>query len=220
MNFIEQIKQILLNILFPLKCINCQIKDSSLCDDCINKISFNERKTDEDIYAIFDYRDPIIRKAIWELKYHYHFHLGQKLGQLLYKSFINKLENLKLIASDSIIYVIPVPISNKKKRLRGYNQSLILAREFCLNNQEKILKLNKNLIYKKNENKPQAKIINRQQRLNNVKNVFETKNNEKIKNQVFIVIDDVTTTGGTLSEILKILKRNKAKKAIGLTLAH
>jgi len=220
MKYINQLINILLNILFPLKCINCQIKNDGLCHNCIKQISRNERPINKDIYAIFDYRDSIIRTAIWELKYHYHFHLGKILGQLLYKSFMTELENLKLLACGANIYVIPVPISRQKRRLRGYNQSLILAQEFCKNYPEKILKLNKNIVYKKINNKPQAKIINRQQRLKNTKNVYAVKDKEKIKDQVFIVIDDVTTTGGTLNEIIKILKKNKAKKAIGLALAH
>jgi len=220
MKYINQLIDILLNMLFPLRCINCQIKDEALCGNCIKHISRNERPIDKDIYAIFDYRDSIIRTAIWELKYHYHFHLGKILGQLLYKSFINELENLKLITRTPNIYVIPVPISRQKKKIRGFNQSLILAREFCKNNPEKILRLNKNIIYKKIDNKPQAKIINRQQRLENTKNVFSVRDKKKVIDQVFIVIDDVTTTGGTLNEIIKILKKNKAKKAIGLALAH
>jgi competence protein ComFC len=220
MKYINHLIHILLNILYPLNCINCKIKNEDLCHYCIKQISLNERPVDKDIYAVFDYRDSIIRKAIWELKYHYHFHLGKILGQLLYKSFTGELENLKLLAYGANIYVIPVPISKEKKRLRGFNQSLILAQEFCKNNPEKILKLNKNIVYKKIDNKPQAKITNRQQRLQNTKNVYAVKDKEKIIDQVFIVIDDVTTTGGTLNEIIKILKKNKAKKVIGLALAH
>jgi len=86
--YIKQIKNFLINILFPIKCLLCEEKDEILCNNCIQKIQMAERETDKNILAVFDYRDPIIKKYIWELKYHHKKYIGEKLGQLLYEFLI------------------------------------------------------------------------------------------------------------------------------------
>ena len=56
--------------------------------------------------------------------------------------------------------------------------------------------------------------------MENVRGVFEIKNPEIVKGRTIVVIDDVTTTGGTISEIIKILKKAGAKKVVGFAVAH
>lgn len=219
-SFINKTINFILNTLFPIKCLGCEIKNQILCDNCISKVRLAERETERDIMALFDYRDTIIKKAIWELKYHNKRYLGRKLGQLLYESFIEEISNLKMIMPGRSIFVIPVPISKIKNKKRGYNQAYIIAKEFCNSAPINIFKLQNKIIFKKIETIPQAKINNREQRLKNVRGVFEIKNKNLIKGQTFIIIDDVTTTGGTINEIIKILKKAGAKKVIGFTIAH
>lgn len=218
--FFKTIKNSILDLLFPVKCLGCGIKNEILCNNCVAKIPITERETGKDIVAMFDYRDPLIRKAIWELKYHHKRYLGQKLGQLLYEFLIEDISDLKSIVSGRSIYVIPVPISNKKTKLRGYNQALSIAKGFCDMTDKEILELKNNIIFKKRDTLPQAKITNRKRRLENVHGVFDIKNPEIIKGRTIIVIDDVTTTGGTISEIIKLLKKSGAKKVLGFTVAH
>lgn len=214
------IKNFILDIFFPLRCLGCQNKNEILCNNCVDKIHLAERETDKNITAIFDYRDPIIKKVIWELKYHHRRYLGQKLGQLLYEFLIEELSDLKIIISGQSILIIPVPISIKKTKLRGYNQAKIIAQGFCYSAPKEVFELKNKIIFKKTETIPQAKITNRRKRLLNVKGVFEIKNPQLVRGRVIIIIDDVTTTGGTINEIIRILKKAGAKKVIGLTIAH
>lgn len=214
------IRYSILNTLFPIKCCNCQMKNQVLCENCINKIRLTEKIIDKNIVAIFDYQDPIIKKVIWELKYHHRRYLGEKLGQLLYKFSINEIVNLKTSIGDQPILIIPVPISIKKTKLRGYNQAKIIAQGFCHSDPKGIFELKDKIIFKKIETLPQAKIANRRKRLLNIKGVFEIKNPNPVKGQTIIIIDDVITTGGTINEIIKILKKAGAKKVIGLAVAH
>lgn len=220
LSYIKQIKEYIINLVLPLKCFNCGAKNEIFCHNCLFKIDLNERANPPDISALYDYRHPIIKKAIWELKYHHHHFLGKKLGELLYESFQEEIVNLKLLSGVRPIYIIPVPLSKQKKRLRGYNQSLIIARGFYSCAPKRIFEIKKNIIFKKINNQPQAKIIDRNERLKNTKGVFKIKNKDQVKGRTIIIIDDVTTTGGTLNEIIGILKKAKAKKVIALALAH
>lgn len=213
------IKNFLLNILFPINCIGCKLKNEILCENCISKIELAERETDENILAVFDYRNSLMKRIIWELKYHHKRYLGEKLGQLLYENLIEEISDLKILSGQSIL-VIPIPISINKSKKRGYNQASVIAKGFCNSAGPKVFELNNNILFKKIETIPQAKIINRKRRLQNVKGVFDIKNENKINGRFIIVIDDVTTTGSTINEVMKLLKKAKAKKVIGLAVAH
>lgn len=217
--FIKRIKNFLLDIIYPTKCLGCGIKNDIICLKCIYKINTAERETDKNITALFDYRHPLIKKAIWELKYHHKRYIGEKLGQLLYEFLIEDISEIKEYAGNSI-YVIPIPISNKKRRQRGYNQALSIAKGFCNQGDKGVFELKNKIIFKKIETIAQAKITNRRRRLENIRNVFEIKNKDIIKGRTIIIIDDVTTTGGTILEVMKILKKAGAKKVVGFAVAH
>lgn len=217
--FLVQIKNFFVNILFPIKCVGCRTKNEILCSKCLSQMPSAEEIVDPNIIALFNYQDKLVKKIIWELKYHHKRYLGQKLGQLLFEFFIEDLTELKMTLAGQLIIVIPVPISQTKIRSRGYNQSLSIAKGF-VNSQKNIFILQNKNIYKKVNNPSQAKIHNRKIRLKNTEGVFGLKNPKIIKGKTIIIIDDVTTTGGTINEIIKILKKAGAKKIIGLAIAH
>ena len=218
--YVKRVKNFILEILFPTKCVGCGIRNEVLCNNCIFKIRLAERETDKSIVAVFDYRDIVIKKAIWELKYHHKRYLGEKLGQLLYEFLIEDIADMKIHVAGRAICVIPVPISNKKTRTRGYNQALAIAKGFCNSPEQGTFELQNKIVYKKVDTLPQARITNRKRRLENVRGVFEIKNSEDIKGRTIIVIDDVTTTGGTMNEVMRILKKAGAKKIVGFAVAH
>lgn len=217
--YVNKIKNFLLEILFPVKCLQCGKKNEILCDNCVSKIQITDRETNKNILAVFDYRDPIIKKAIWELKYHHKRFVGEMLGQLLYEFLIEEISDLKMNTPGKPIIIIPVPISNKRARLRWYNQSFFIAKGFCKKGDE-IFELKDKIIFKKTNTSPQAKISNRKERLENIKGVFGVKNEKIVRGRTIIIIDDVTTTGGTINEIMKVLEESGAKRVIGFAVAH
>jgi competence protein ComFC len=218
--FVKQIKNFLMDLLFPIKCLGCGEKEQILCNNCIEKIHLAEREMGNNIFAVFDYRDKVIKKAIWELKYHHKHYLGEKLGLLLYEFLAEDISDLKIEVSGRSIYVIPVPISKDKTRLRGYNQSLSIARGFCSLSPIGSFEIKNNIVFKKIKTIPQAQIKSRGERLKNIHGVFEIINKDLVKGRTIILIDDVTTTGGTMSEIMKILINAGAKKVVGFAVAH
>jgi len=75
-----------------------------------------------------------------------------------------------------------------------------------------------NILYKKINNTMQS-TLTQKQRIDNVKNVYEIKRVEYIKNKNIILFDDMFTTGSTANECAKLLKQNGANKILVLTLA-
>jgi len=217
---LKNILNFILETLFPSRCMGCGKENEILCDFCVSKIRLAERETEDKIISVFDYRDPIIKKAIWELKYHHKRHISEKLGKLLYEFLLEEISGMRNINSGRPFCVIPVPISNKKTKLRGYNQSLAIAKSFCESSNEKIFELKNNIIIKEKETIPQAQITNRQERLENIRGVFGIQHAEEIRGRTIVIIDDVTTTGGTIMEIMKLLKKSGAQKVVGFTVAH
>ncbi|MFR2196198.1 MAG: ComF family protein [Clostridia bacterium] len=111
--------------------------------------------------------------------------------------------------------IIPVPISKKRNKERGYNQSFLIAREIAKN--EKV-KLKNNVISKVKNNNTQSK-LNKEERAENVKNVYKITNNKEIIDKNILLIDDIFTTGATLNECSKMLKQAGTKKVDVLTIA-
>jgi ComF family protein len=217
---IKRIWYYFLEILFPSLCLGCKTKGEILCSNCIIKINRNKREMEDNIIALFEYHNPLIKNIIWNLKYYHHPYLGKKLGEILYEEVMEDISEMRLYTQGSPILVIPVPVSKNKMKIRGYNQAEKIASGFCEKGGKKVFKLKNNIINKKTETIPQARINNRARRLKNIAGSFEINNPKDISGQTIIIIDDVTTTGGTLNEIIKLLKESGAKKVIGLAIAH
>ncbi len=217
---IKSINNLILEILFPSSCLGCKVKGEILCSNCIIKINRTEKETAKNIIAVFQYHDLLIKKAIWDLKYHHRSSLGRRFGEILYEELLEDISDLKIYTAGSPIIVIPIPISKHKKHKRGYNQAQKIAKGFCEKGGKKIFLLKTNIVIKKIRTIPQARITNRSRRLKNIKGAFEIKNEEIVKGQTIIIIDDVTTTGGTINEVIKILKKAGAKKVLGFAIAH
>lgn len=109
--------------------------------------------------------------------------------------------------------VVAVPLSAKRKRKRGYNQSELIAEE--LSSRLKLPLIDGALV-KTKENKPQTKLTKRE-REENVRGVYEVTSPEAFKGRRVLVIDDVMTTGATLGEVSRVLYKAKARSVEALT---
>lgn len=215
-----KILKTILDIIFPLFCVNCSKKGSSLCESCLYKAHFNEKEVPNFIYPIYDFRDPIIRKAIWALKYKNKKDVASIFAESLYGNIIEELSDLEKLENFTDPILIPVPISKTRLKERGYNQTLILAKALVELDKNQSFKLEENILVKIKETAHQARLKNKKERLENLLGTFEVKNIEKIKNKNIILLDDVVTTGATITEARKILRKAGAKKIIAFSIAH
>lgn len=108
-----------------------------------------------------------------------------------------------------------VPIHKKRKHDRGYNQSELIAKELAKNIPNTIYK---NILKKTINNQRQSE-LKKEERLENVKNVYQIQNRQIIENKRIVLFDDIYTTGSTVNECSRVLKENGAKEILVLTLA-
>ncbi len=224
-----------LDLLFPRHCLSCQKDGTWLCQKCLVDLPRSYCSGEENIFSVFDYNSPAVKQLIWHLKYKRTLELAEILAKPLHDCLLEELED-ELIVSPKII-LIPVPLSPARYRLRGYNQSEELAKQIVALNPNQF-EINKKLIKKIKNTPTQVSIRNRDQRLENLKNAFALGKSEKsffaqlnvashLSNIIFVIIDDVSTTGATINEIRKLLAQtsptgNKINphRLYGLVVAH
>lgn len=97
--------------------------------------AFRERARRSELQAgkhtisLFDYRDPLVREAIWMLKYRGNRKIAALLGTLLYEELLSFLEEFGALRNFTDPLLIPIPLSKKRLRERGFNQCELLADE-------------------------------------------------------------------------------------------
>lgn len=195
----------ILNLFFPNVCGICnKICKEPLCAKCKKELN-KMKECKKHIYLtknytthmyIFSYKD-IIRKSIVNYKFNEQAYK--------YKAFANFILNNKKICRYLRKYdiIIPVPISKKRNRQRGYNQSELILKEVAKNMKD--IRVLTNVLYKVKHTLPQS-TLKKEKRLNNLKNAYEVKNSEIIKNKKILLFDDIYTTGSTVEECSKMLK--------------
>jgi competence protein ComFC len=221
-----------LNILYPSQCPACGnpsdiFRTSPICSGCWSKIKrfagpscalcgvpfaseyaavcgqCMTKKPPFSKVIFYGIYDGVLAEAINQLKFHDVRRLSKPLGTLLL--------DCELPVIDAIL---PVPLSVKGLRKRGFNQSLLMARVLSKNLQ---VPLYMNVLSKKKETLPQIG-LSKQERLANLKNAFEVKGD--IKGLRLLLIDDVMTTGATVTECSKVLMKAGAQEVTVLTLAR
>jgi len=233
-------KTILSNF-FPSKCLSCfsyAQNQELLCNNCLNKLVVHNKficikcykpinifknekcceiedfKINAMLYCL-DYQNKLVKEIIHQFKYQRLLAIQSTFKLILKQS----LKPYKQYFKKHDYILIPVPLSIQRKRTRGFNQADIIAKLIS-----KILNIPyyPHVLIRHKNNFPQANIKNQLQRPQNVKNIFKLNKKQLkfLKNKNIILVDDVFTTGSTLNECAKILKRNKVKKILAICLAH
>lgn len=228
----------LLDLLFPKHCIGCRRSGEYLCPSCFANISFEPqlvcavcnrwsidgkthplclgKYTLDGTFAAVSYKG-IVRKLIYQLKYQpYLTDLLPQLGALCYESLIQQEIFVQSLNSRPVL--VPIPLSIKRLRKRGYNQAELLANELGRRFELEVW----SLLQRVKETKPQYG-LKREERIENMKGAFTLttalSQEERGKRKIVILVDDVLTTGSTMSEAAKILKRNGFGQVWGVALA-
>lgn len=235
---VKEFFEYIINILFPSVCcicgkfnkkwicINCYKKIEKLMineiflydkyaelrlkNDAENKNIFYKEKINyyDKILYIFKY-EGIIRKLIIDYKFNDKSYLNNFFSSII----LNNKFDCDILKKYDII--ISVPLSKKRMNKRGYNQTDLIARKIS-----KSLNIEYKLDYlvKIKETIKQSS-LNKKERIQNIKDAFVFNNKYNIKNKKIILIDDVFTTGNTVNECSKVLRKNGAKEILVLIIA-
>ncbi len=204
-----------LNFLFPQKCLGCGKNEFLLCEKCLKRIDYPTLIKDKNIWSATDYNDPLAQKVIWLLKYRKIKSAAEPLAELIYERL---MEASLPIGSEASKYIlIPIPLSPKRLKERGFNQTELISE---LLSKKSNFPVCKNVLIKIKETGSQVSLKDRIKRLENLKGSFSLKNPELIKGKNIILIDDVSTTGATINEAMKVLREAKPRKIIALVVAR
>jgi ComF family protein len=171
-----------------------------LCQDCLtNPPPFSRAR------AVAFY-DGLVLQAIHRLKYQRQLIYAKFLGQILAAAGALELVN----AADLLV---PVPLHPRRLRRRGFNQAILLARTFP------DLPLGLEVLVRRRPTLPQLK-LSPQERQINVKGAFAVPDPSAINGKSILLVDDVYTTGATVKECARALRRAGVAKVEILTVAR
>ena len=156
----------------------------------------------------------MVRKAILGLKYKFASQIAEDLVEFV----INNLEKSKLTFGKKARFTT-IPLYWRRENWRGFNQSELMGRAIS----SKLgWDFKPDLLKREKFARPQTE-LKKEERVKNIRGAFSLNPDYQslaIGHQPLILFDDVWTTGATIKEAAKVLKRNGAKKVWGLTLAR
>lgn len=185
------------------KCGRIQLNEADFCLTC------QQHKRYFDLARSCVVYNDTAKELVRGIKFGHKKYFGKYLSAYLIDRYKEVYGNI------AIDCVIPVPLTKERRKERGYNQAEIIAKPLA----EAIgIPLDTTLVTKAVVNKEQAKLSGRE-REENVVGAYEIKRKEDVVGKNILIVDDVMTTGSTLSEIARILKEAKANEVFALTFA-
>ncbi|MBI5140315.1 MAG: ComF family protein [Candidatus Vogelbacteria bacterium] len=210
-------------LLLPQRCISCGRFGEIICGECLSRLP--RENNPYGAISFYSYGNPTVKKAIWLLKYKGCYSIAKKFAESVYDELIEELsEHLELLNPDKNekVILIPVPLSKERLRERGYNQAEIFAGELVKINKGVNFEIAIDILEKIKHTPSQVSIKDREERLKNLKGAFRLnpKMKDGIRDRIAILIDDVVTTGTTLGECERVLRRGRPRKIIKVAIAH
>lgn len=202
-NLILNIREVLFDNICPVCNENIYDKDYEICYNCFDKLKNEKRfRSFGKLYYCFNYSGDF-RKLLLAYKNSSRGPLSRTIASLVKEEFFEVLFN------EEIDMIIPVPISKKRNRDRGFNQV-----EEVLNR----LNCRYTTIERIKNTKKMYKILNEEKREKNIKGSFD--GNLDCSGKNVLIVDDIVTTGATLREFKKAVEQyGKAKKIICFSFA-
>jgi len=191
-------------------CVRCALPlvegsaGNTLCGRCIQKLPEYDYA-----HSLFRYEDSIIG-LVHQLKFSEKITYARSIGELLLSAYDSE-PSLNNEVPDCLL---PVPLHSSRLRQRGFNQSIEIAR--VLSKKRGIPVENDAIIRQRSTDSQTG--LNAKQRQSNIRGAFKMV--RKIHSSHVLIIDDVVTTGSTVNELARILKRNNIERVGVLSIAR
>lgn len=225
-----------LDLFLPQECLGCGVSQTWLCSECQRQLvvdnghscyicrrpslqgeTHKQCSTEHSLdgLVVACRQTSLLKDLIHTFKYEHVVDLVPQLAGLL----SSKIEQSPVISSlllNPQTVLVPVPLHRSKEWTRGYNQAQLLAQELAKNYPAQLL--DKVVVRQKNT-KTQTELP-RDKRLDNVKDVFKVTDPELLSGKSIVIIDDVCTTGATLTELARVCRQAGAKEVWALVITR
>jgi len=229
----------LVSLFYPAACASCAApveSEENLCPDCSGRARrimppfcakcsqpFDGAMTDsftcancegrrlhfEAAVSVYQSRG-VIRKVIHDFKYGRQLHLRHLIGRWL----IEAMDDARL-AGRPFHLIVPVPLHPARKRERGFNQAELLARELQRAGDIPLSDVLQRIRYTTTQTR-----FDRSERMENLRGAFRLRRGCTVRDLRILLVDDVLTTGSTLSECASVLKKAGAFSVHAVTAAR
>lgn len=207
----------LLDLLYPTRCVFCHRliePGERMCAKCLRELPGTPngaqvqsfpfvKRCLSPLYYVDDVRASLLR---------YKFQSAVGYAEV-YGDFLAKCIDENEVSCDSITWV---PLSRRRLRRRGYDQAKLLAEGLAAHMGVDCVRLLK----KPRDNPPQSGIDKAEKRRANVAGRYVVCSPELVKGRDVLLVDDIVTTGATLSECARMLKQAGAKSVTAVTVAR
>ncbi|MDO8603890.1 MAG: phosphoribosyltransferase family protein [bacterium] len=214
----------IVDLLFPRMCVQCGIRGTLLCGECLGRLPRAEPSKESFVSAVFSYQNQALRRLIWKFKYKNARGVAQYFGEALYHEILGALSEELLLSKSERVLLVPIPLHKKRLHERGYNQSELLALEImkCAKEQggEEFFQIELGALIRTRKTKPQAKKEKRSARFENLRGAFVCSDPSRVRGRTVILIDDVTTTGATFVSAKSALSSARPRKVLAFAVAH
>ena len=245
MRVINNLKTLILDLLFPVSCFGCKKEGFFLCGGCRESLVWippkcfvcgrfvpgvgvvtigrtckfcRNKSLIYGFFSPFSYGDRIIRELVHSFKYSRVYSIADLFAELLLKYFLDHR-----VVFGRTTLVIPTPLHKSRERIRGFNQAEALAEKLIYKfknaGRNDLDGLKKDILLRVKKTSPQVELALTERRTNMI-NAFSLSEGAEVHGKDILLLDDVRTTGATMEEMARVLKMAGARRVYAVTVAH
>jgi ComF family protein len=184
--------------------------DDHVCGVCLSRTPHFFGARSWACYPREEIEDHPLRQVVQKFKYGRKVSLGKPLGRLLARGC------REFLVSCGADLIVPVPLHPQRLRWRGFNQSVLLASQISRAHR---IPLDPFVLVRSRATSPQTQLAEADRR-RNVRGAFSLNPDRSVDGMMILLVDDVYTSGATVNECSRILKRGGAKQVLVVTLAR
>lgn len=223
----------ILGVLFPKICISCKREGAHLCEDCFALLPIAhtpsllpKNSSLSGLFCAASYEDTLVKKVIHSLKYQPFLkelatplaysiiaHLSLLDNPIIHPQATKKTPSA---ARPSSYILCPIPLHKKRLKWRGFNHTEEIAKVLAV---ALSIPMHTNILERTKNTPPQAE-LKKEERMRNMQDVFEVQEREFLEGKKVLLLDDVFTTGATLQEAARVLKKAGAHQVFGVVVAR